>query len=169
MADQKFIRIENTKFKYATNFGGDAKRDPNGKTTRKGNIIIPDYDQAMDLMHAGFYVKQTKAPEGEEEGFIPTYYVPIYVSYNTPRPPKIHLITEDDDRLLDEYTAGEIDISYVNNVNVTLSPGYDKKHDCWLLWVRTMYVEIEDDDPYAKYYRNRRRPVNEVEDDDFPV
>lgn len=74
------VIIEGTKFIYKTNFSGDPDRDTYGNTQRKGNLIIPDIEQARRLIDEGFNVKLTKPKPGEEEGFIPRYYVAIKVA-----------------------------------------------------------------------------------------
>ena len=48
-------------------------------------------EQARRLIDEGFNVKLTKPKPGEEEGFIPRYYVAIKVNYESEWPPKIFL------------------------------------------------------------------------------
>lgn len=55
------VIIEETKFIYKTNFSGDPDRDTYGNTQRKGNLIIPDIEQARRLIDEGFNVKLNKA------------------------------------------------------------------------------------------------------------
>lgn len=165
--EEKLISIENTKFIFATNFSGDPERDRFGSPERKANLIIPDPEQAKDMIDAGMNVKTTRPREGEEEGFVPTYYTPIKVNYDIEwerLKPKIYLVEprSGEPVLLSEDTVGLIDTCTVANVNVTLKPrewerGMDKGVT---LWVRTMYVEQDmDEDPFADRYR---RPAEEA-------
>ena len=90
---RELIHIEDTRFIYSTNFSGDPKRRRFGSDVRKGNIIIPDPAQARELIDAGFNVKRTEPRPGEEEGFIPTYYVSVTANYDTNWPPKIYFVS----------------------------------------------------------------------------
>lgn len=153
--EKKLIYIENTKFIYRTNFSGDPERDSFGSETRKANIIIPDYEQARDLIDAGFNVKATRPKEGEEEGFVPTYFVSITVNYDADWPPKIYLVSGDAEPvLLDRESIDILDKCYVLNVNAVLNPYQNQRTGRSSLYVRTMYVEQDiEDDPFAHRYR----------------
>lgn len=154
--EKKLIYIENAKFIYRTNFSGDPDRDTFGSEARKANITIPDYMQARDLIDAGFNVKSTKPKEGEEEGFVPTYFVSINVNYDTNWPPKIYLVSGDSEPvLLDSESVGILDKCYVLNVNAVLNPYRNQRTGRSSLYVRTMYVEQDvEDDPFAHRYMN---------------
>ena len=154
MAARNLIRIDNTRFIFETNFAGDPERDRYGSEARKGNIIIPDYEQAMDLIDMGFNVKTTKPREGEEENFVPKYYVAVKVNFDTDWPPKICLVSGDAEPVkLDEESISLIHTCYVLNVNVILNPYTDKRTGRKSLYVRTMYVEQDvEEDPYASRY-----------------
>ena len=156
MAENKLIRIDDTNFIYWTNFAGDPDRDRFGSDTRRANIIIPDPAQARELMDAGFNVRRTEPKEGEEDGFIPTYFVAVNASYDSKWPPKIYLVSGNSEPvLLDEDTVGTIDDCRVRNVNVILNPYYSAKTRRFSLYVRTMYVEQDvESDPFASRYRN---------------
>ena len=80
--EKKIVSIENTRFIFRTNFSGDPERDSFGSTARKANIIIPDEELALSLRDEGFNVKQTKPREGEEEDYIPKYFVSISLNYD---------------------------------------------------------------------------------------
>lgn len=152
---RKLIYIENTKFIFKTNFAGDPERDTFGSDARKGNIIIPDYDQAMDMREEGFNVKETKPRPGYEDEFVPTYYVSVNCNYDTEWPPRVYLVSGDaEPQLLDEDSVGAIDKCYVKNVNVVLNPYRNKRTGRCSLYVKTMYVEQNvDDDPFANRYK----------------
>ena len=158
MRERRLISIENTKFIYKTNFSGDPERDSFGSDARKVNIIIPDQEQALDLLDAGFNVKRTKPKPGEEEGFVPTYYISVNINYDTEWPPKIYLVSGDAEPLeLDEESINVLDTCYVLNVNCVLNPYSNKMTGRKSLYVRTMYVEQDiEEDPFANRYRRAR-------------
>ena len=79
-------------------------------------------DLARNLIDEGFKVKLTKPREGEEEGFVLTYFIPIKVNYQVKYPPKIYLVAGDaEPRLLNEDTIDVLDKIRVKNVDVTLN------------------------------------------------
>lgn len=164
MAERRLITIDNTKFIFRTNFSGDPERDNFGSDARKFNIIIPDAEQALDMKEDGFNVKTTKPRPGEEDDFVPTYFVSVNVNYDTAWPPKIYLVSGDaEPRLLDEDTVDILDKCYVMNVNAVLNPYQNQRTGRSSLYVRTMYVEQDvEDDPYASRYSKRK------DDDELP-
>lgn len=152
--EKKLVCIDDTKFIYWTNFAGNPERDNFGSDVRKGNVIIPTIEQARELIDAGFNVRRTEPRDGEEEGFVPTYFVSVTANYNTTWPPKIFLVSGDAEPvLLDAESVGIIDTVRVKNVNVVLNPYYNSKTHRASLYVRTMYVEKDvESDPYADRY-----------------
>jgi hypothetical protein len=155
--EKRLISIENTNFIWRTNFSGDPERDSYGNDARQANIIIPDEEMALDMRDEGFNVKQTRPREGEEEGFIPTYYVAIKVNYDTNWPPKIYLVSGDSEPVLwDEESIDILDKCYILNVNAVLNPYQNQKTGRCSLYVRTMYVEQDvEEDPFAHRYARR--------------
>ncbi len=171
------ITIENTNFIYMTNFSGDPARAGKYPSKSKvGHIIIPDIKQARELIDAGFNVKMTKPKEGEEEGFIPKYYVKINARYRKANgdlmkyPPRVYLVSGDNPPLLlDEDTINQVDVIPVDNVNVVLK-SWDGDNGP-VLDIITMYVEQGlDDDPFAARYarRNGNYEPREVDPEDTP-
>ena len=149
--ERKLIRIDNTNFKYMTNFSGNPERDNFGSTTRKCNLLL-DYDQAMQLRAEGFNVKETKNNH-DIDGFEPEYFVPVVMNYDSDFPPKICVVSGRVVRPMDAETVGEIDNIRVKNVNAILNPYYNSRTGRRSLYVRTMYVEQDlSDDPYAARY-----------------
>lgn len=152
------IRIDNTKFIFKTNFSGDPSMDSYGSKTRKACVLIPSYEQAMDLMERGVKVRETRPRPGEEEGFVPRYYTSVIVNYDSEvaqsRPPKVYLVSGDNPPvLLDKDTVGNLDHVYVLNVNVVFEVSFNKRYNKTLCYIRTMYVEQDIDvDPYANLY-----------------
>lgn len=153
--NSKIITIEDARFIFATNFSGDPERDTYGDDSRKANIIIPTKEQADDLAEQGFNVKRTSPKPGEEEGFVPAYFIVVRVNYNSEWPPKVYLVSGNSEpRLLDESTISTLDKIYVTNVNAVLNPYYSERNKTWSLYVKTMYVEQDvDDDPFVARYR----------------
>ena len=153
--NSKIITIENTRFIFATNFSGDPERDRYRDDSRKANIIISTKEQADDLAEQGFNVKRTSPKPGEEEGFVPAYFIAVRVNYDSEWPPKVYLVSGNSEpRLLDESTISTLDKIYVTNVNAVLNPYYSERNKTWSLYVKTMYVEQEvDDDPFVARYR----------------
>jgi len=151
------VFIENTKFIFRTNFSGDPAKDKYKSTTRRGNLIIPSEEQAQEMIEAGYNVKVTQPREGEEEGFVPTYFTPVIIGYANPRRrPKVYLVTNGVPTELTEDTVGTLDDVYVLNVNATLNPRYNPDRDSWTLYVSQLYVEQDvDDDPWAGRYNWR--------------
>lgn len=166
------IAVENTRFIFETNFSGDPARDRFADARRKVNLIIPDPEQAKDLVKAGIKVRQTNPrPDDDPATFVPEYFVTAVLKYRTrlgqavKYPPKVYLVSGDAEPvLLDEDTVGALDTMRIANVNVILNPyEYDPASGGTSLYVRTMYVEQDlDDDPYAERYRRRRENDEEA-------
>lgn len=155
MKERKFISIENTRPIFITNFSGDPERDRFGSEARQLNLVIPDEEQARDLVDEGFNVKQTKPREDDGEEFEPTYYINVKLNYNSDYPPRVYLVSGDAEPvLLDEESVDMLDRCYILNINVVLNPYYNQRTDRKSLYVRTMYVEQDiEEDPFATRYR----------------
>ena len=155
MSRRNLVSIENTRFIWRTNFSGDPSRDRFGSDARKASIVIPDYDQAMDLRDFGLNVKETRPRPGEEDDFEPTYYVDVKVNYDSKWPPNIYLVSGDAEPvLLDEESVDTLDKCYILNVNAVLNIAENRVTGKKSLYVRTMYVEQDiEDDPFADRYR----------------
>lgn len=151
------VIIEGASFIFDTNFSGDPKRDRFGNDQRKANLVIPNVEQARQLIDEGYNIRLTKPREGEEEGFIPKYFVPVKLNYDSPWPPRVYLVTEDNGGvLLDAESVGCIDDLWVDSVNAVLNPyeGPNGKS----LYVKSMEVfQKIDDDPIASKYSRRRK------------
>lgn len=162
----RMIAVDNTRFIFEKNFSGDPTKDRFGDARRKVNLVIPDPEQAKDLIKAGFRVRQTNPRQDDDpETFVPEYFVTAILKYRTRMgqavkyPPKVYLVSGDADPvLLDEDTVGTLDAMRIANVNVILNPyEFDPAGGGKNLYIRTMYVEQDlDDDPYAERYRRRR-------------
>lgn len=161
------IRIEDTNFIYTTNFSGDPDADKYKSTTRKGNLIIPDPEMAMELREQGFNVKETRPREGYEDEFVPTYYMSIILNYRSAYPPTVYLVNDNEPVFLDEESVDILDRIRVRNVKCMLN-GYEWEEGRFTAYVKTMYVEQDlSDDPFADYYRSLRE-AEPIEDDEPP-
>lgn len=157
MNDSRLVVIEDTKFIFKTNFAGDPNEDRFRSTKRRGNIIIPDLEMAQALLDAGFKVKATKPKPGEEEDFVPTFYISVTLNYNSFSPPEVYLVSPGAAPvLLNEESVGVIDKAYVLRVRVALNPYENPTTGIKSMYVRTMYVEQDvGNDPFAHMYANR--------------
>lgn len=155
------VIVENGKFIFDTNFAGDPKKDRFGSDERKANLVIPDIDLARELIDDGFNVRLTKPRVGEEEGFVPRYFVRVKLNYKSTWPPKVYLVTDEDKSvLLDEESVACLDDIWVDRVNAVLNryEGPNGKS----LYVKSMEVyQKVDDDPISAKYRRRNRDEEE--------
>lgn len=156
------VIVENGKFIFDTNFAGDPKKDRFGSDERKANLVIPDIDLARELIDDGFNVRLTKPRVGEEEGFVPRYFVKVKLNYKSTWPPKVYLVTDEDKSvLLDEESVACLDDIWVDRVNAVLNryEGPNGKS----LYVKSMevYQKVDDDDPISAKYRRRNRDEEE--------
>lgn len=155
------VIVENGKFMFDTNFAGDPKKDRFGSDERKANLVIPDIDLARELIDDGFNIRLTKPRVGEEEGFVPRYFVKVKLNYKSTWPPKVYLVTDEDKSvLLDEESVACLDDIWVDRVNAVLNryEGPNGKS----LYVKSMEVyQKVDDDPISAKYRRRNRDEEE--------
>lgn len=155
------VIVENGKFIFDTNFAGDPKKDRFGSDERKANLVIPDIDLARELIDDGFNVRLTKPRVGEEEGFVPRYFVKVKLNYKSTWPPKVYLVTDEDKSvLLDEESVACLDDIWVDRVNAVLNryEGPNGKS----LYVKSMEVyQKVDNDPISAKYRRRNRDEEE--------
>ena len=151
------INIDDTRFIFDTNFSGDPTRDRFGSDKRRVNIVIPTVEQAMDMRAMGINVKETHPnPERTyEDGFTPTYYVPVTVNMDSKSPPHVYRITLQGKRLLcTPETVGQLD--FIRVKNVCCQANLVEKRNApgeFTLYADVMYVEQDaDPDPYAERY-----------------
>ncbi|MEG1514759.1 MAG: hypothetical protein RSD95_07750 [Clostridia bacterium] len=161
----KRITLDSTRFIFATNFSGNPANDRFADTRRKCNLVIPDPDQARDLIKQGIKVRETRPrQEDDPNDFLPEYFVSAVLKYEdrfgnqVKYPPKVYLVVGDNQPvLLDEDSIAALDQIRAKNVNVILNAyEYDPVGHQQSLYIRTMYVEQDvDDDPYAARYSRR--------------
>ena len=150
------IKLENTRFIYKTNFAG--KENDFGNDSRQANVVINDQAVLDYLLAQGYNVKETKPRDEEDDQFIPEYFVVVKVNYDSEYPPEIYLVEGTcEPVLLDANTVGQIDLSYIKNVDVELGQYENQKTGKKSLWVNLMYVEKhESSDPFKHKYGNSR-------------
>jgi hypothetical protein len=169
MNDNKKVTyvLNNTRFIFRPNFAGDPSKDKFGSATRKATIVIPDKALADEMTANGINVKVLEPRDATEE---PVYFVTIIANFNSRVAPKMYLVSNGGEPvLLDEDTVGEIDNSYVTNVNASLNPWFNENTGKTSLYIRTMYVELEvEDDPFAGMYKGRAVAAGaEADDGDY--
>lgn len=172
----KTICVDDTNFIFNTNFSGNPARDRFGDSRRKANLIIPDPEQAKDMIKAGINVRQTNpGPNDDPSTYVPEFFVQVLLAYRDKignplkYPPRVFLVSGDAEPvLLDEDVVGKTideDIR-VKNVNIVLNPR-EYEPGKFTLYIRTMYVEQAlEDDPYAARYQRRAKPADWHDDED---
>lgn len=163
---------------YAVNFSGNPKRDNrHGSYVRKAAVIIPE-NLAEEFRAYGLWVGMTKPPEKEEEGYTPTYYTWVKLSYNpdfreedqprvfivTPGAPAM-LLKEDSVSIIDELADGK----KIESVDIDIKRSFNKKSQQWNLFVDVMYVNKKNDqrDSFKDKYRTDSAPVDTGEEAPF--
>ena len=72
------IAVDDTRFIFQTNFAGDPTKDRFADARRKANLLIPDPEQAKDLIKAGFKVRETRPrPDDDPNDFVPEFFVTV--------------------------------------------------------------------------------------------
>lgn len=157
------VIVENGKFIFDTNFAGDPKKDRFGSDERKANLVIPDIDLARELIDDGFNVRLTKPRVGEEEGFVPRYFVKVKLNYKSTWPPKVYLVTDEDKSvLLDEESVACLDDIWVDRVNAVLNRYEGPNGKSLYVKSMEMYQKVDDDPISAKYRRQNRDEEEEI-------
>ena len=124
------IIIENARLIFK-NFAGEQT-----KYNRAGNrnfCVIIDPETAHDLMDDGWNIRQLRPRDEEDE---PTYYLQVAVAFGN-IPPKVTMISGKTKTPLNEDTIDTLDYAEIANVD--------------LAYLKTMYVEIEQDVFASKY------------------
>ena len=169
MENNKLVSIENTRFIFETNFSGDPRRDKFGSDKRYANIIVPE-ELAEELIDEGFNIKMTKPREGDEEEFVPTYYVAIKLAYRNrngePKqwPPKVLLVVEDSVTELDEESVDCIDYAWIDRVNVVLNKYESERGKSLYIKTLEVFQRVEDDPILARHAR-RGQVMHDSDDD----
>ena len=150
------IVLENTRFLHQPHWSG--KIDANHRyPVRSGPIIINDPNLAAEMIMAGCDIRQTVPREGEEEGFVPQYFVYAKMRYagegGCTVDPNVYLVSNGRRILLDRETVGQIDDIRIDHVNVVLNVWSRDPGTPPSVYVRTMYCyQALADDPWAKNF-----------------
>lgn len=159
--------IEETNFIFKPNLAGEfRKEDRYPSNTRACNIIIPDPEQAQEMIDDGLNVRQTTPSENYKENYEPEYFVKAYLKFaseGSRSNPIINLIDQEGySTPLDEHTVGCIDNIRIkrDSVRVVLAPYSGGGGAYPTLYIQTLYVEQDlDNDPW--YGKFPRRPRND--------
>ena len=119
---------------------------------------------ALFMARDGWNVKtlNPREEELEENPEAPgTPWLPVKINYAKGRPPKIVLVTDRGQTVLDEDTVGELDWAEITNVDLIVRPySYDVRGSQGIAaYVQSMYVTIDEDPLERKYGELRQKQL----------
>ena len=128
------------------NFAGEES-----KFNRRGNrnfCVVLEQEDAMNLMDAGWNIKELNTREDEES----LYYLQTSVSFDN-IPPKVVLISGRTKTMLDDTTIDTLDYAEIANVDLIIRPYHWEVNGKTGIkaYLKTMYVTVEVDEFAAKY------------------
>ena len=128
------------------NFAGEES-----KFNRRGNrnfCVVLEQEDAMNLMDAGWNIKELNTREDEE----PLYYLQTSVSFDN-IPPKVVLISGRTKTMLDDTTIDTLDYAEIANVDLIIRPYHWEVNGKTGIkaYLKTMYVTVEVDEFAVKY------------------
>ena len=140
------IMIEDARLIFK-NFSGEES-----KFNRAGNknfCVVLDHDMAEDLAAEGWNIKYLRPREDGEE---PTPYLQVTVAYGN-IPPKVIMIAGKTKTPLDSFSIGTLDYAEITNVDLVIRPyNWEVNGKQGIkAYLKTMYVEIEQDAFASKY------------------
>ena len=140
------IMIEDARLIFK-NFSGEES-----KFNRAGNknfCVVLDHDMADDLAAEGWNIKYLRPREDGEE---PTPYLQVTVAYGN-IPPKVIMIAGRNKTPLDSVSIGTLDYAEIANVDLIIRPYHWEVNgkEGIKAYLKTMYVEIEQDAFASKY------------------
>jgi len=140
----------------------------NQEGARNFGVVLPE-DLAEVMARDGWNVKtlNPREEELEENPEAPgTPWLPVKINYAKGRPPKIVLVTDRGQTVLDEDTVGELDWAEITNVDLIVRPySYDVRGSQGIAaYVQSMYVTIDEDPLERKYGELRQKQLQHREE-----
>lgn len=145
------IMIENARIGFRNFSGKEARYNPAGV---KNFCVFLELDLAKKLESDGWNVRWLK-PRDEQED--PQGYLQVAVNYNK-YPPKVIMITSRGKTILDADSVGVLDWAEIKEVDLIIrprnwikSPGTRNEQACVKAYLKSMYVQIVEDDFEKKW------------------
>lgn len=161
------LEFENAHIMFPNFRGLPTKFDPVGGK-RTFCVTIPDPDLAQQMRDEGWNVR-VLAPRNEDE--LPLDYMQVKVAFGDV-PPKIIMIANGVQTLLDETDVGQLDTAEIQNVDLVVRPyNWNIHGDTGVAaYLKAMYVTIEMDRFAIKYEQHEapRRRQPEKDDGELP-
>ena len=165
MSDVKLdnIVMENARILWP-NFSGK-KTVYNAAGNRNFCVKIENPDIAKDLNDLGWNIKTLKPLEEEDD---PAFYLQVAVNFEN-IPPKIILVSDKKQNVLGEDSINILDDVRIKSADLVIRPYHWEVNgkEGIKAYLKTMYVTIEDDDPFASKYSDNDIYDDDIDDEQF--
>ena len=133
------------------NFSGN-QTDYNAAGKRNFNVVIDDPDFAQVLQNEGWNVKFRAPRDPQDQG---THHIKVNVNFDSARPPRIFMHTNNTVKELDNQTVGQLDQADIIGCDMSISPySWERNGSAGIsAYLDTMHVVIKED-PFAHKYAN---------------